>query len=64
MLKDNNNKKIIPPEADFEKAEMDLLKASLKRSHTERIQMMAALMEMTRMLRQAKITHKNNCGKP
>ena len=45
------------PAADFEKAEMDLLKSALKRSHTERFHMMTKLMKMNQMLRQASIKH-------
>lgn len=47
------------PSADYEKAEMDLLKSALKRSHTERFHMMAKLMKMNQMFRQATIKHKS-----
>jgi len=46
------------PSADYEKAEMDLLKSALRRSHTERFHMMAELMKMNQMFRKAKIKHK------
>jgi len=46
------------PSADYEKAEMDLLKSALKRSHTERFHMMTKLMKMNQMFRQATIKHK------
>lgn len=46
------------PSADYEKAEMDLLKSALKRSHTERFHMMTKLMKMNQMFRQASIKHK------
>lgn len=46
------------PTADYEKAEMDLLKSALLRSHTERFHMMTKLMKMNQMLRQAKVKHK------
>ena len=46
------------PKADYDKAEMDLLKSALTRSHTERFHMMASLMKMNQMLRTAKIKHK------
>ncbi len=46
------------PPADYEKAEMDLLKAALNRSYTERFHMMTKLMKMNQMLRQATIKHK------
>ena len=47
------------PSADYEKAEMDLLKAALSRSYTERFHMMTRLMKMNQMLRQAAIKHKS-----
>ncbi len=47
------------PSADYEKAETDLLKAALKRSYTERFHVMAKLMKMNLMLRQASIKHKS-----
>ncbi|MEJ7694081.1 hypothetical protein [Daejeonella sp.] len=47
------------PQSDYEKAEMDLLKAALKRSYTERFHVMAKLMKMNQMLRQATVKHKS-----
>jgi hypothetical protein len=47
------------PSANYEKAEMDLLKSALKRTHTERFHMMAKLMKMNLMLRQATVKHKS-----
>lgn len=55
------NKKInivAEPTADYEKAEMDLLKLALTRSYTERFLIMTRLMKMDMMFRNAKITHK------
>ncbi|WP_423146128.1 hypothetical protein [Rubrolithibacter danxiaensis] len=46
------------PLHDYEKAEMDLLKAALKRTHTERFEMMTKLMKMNAFFRKAVITHK------
>lgn len=55
----SNPKNIVQePQADYEKAEMDLLRAALKRSHFERFKMMTTLMKMNTMFRRAKITHK------
>jgi hypothetical protein len=42
--------------AYFEKAEMDQLRAALKRTHAERFIMMTELMKMNLMFRKAKIT--------
>ena len=47
------------PSADYEKAEMDLLKTALKRSYEERFHMMTNLMKMNLMFRKAVITHKS-----
>lgn len=53
MLQENDT---IKP--DFEKAELDLLREGLKRSHEERFKIMTLLMKRNIMLRNAKITHK------
>ena len=42
----------------YEKAELDLLRDALKRTHTERFHMMMNLIKMSRMLQKAKLTHK------
>lgn len=60
MASENKNISPLPTEPDFEKAELDLLRASLKRSYTERFQMMTTLMKMNLMLKKAKITHKSD----
>lgn len=49
--------KYIPADADYEKAEMDLLRDALNRTYTERFLMMTTLMKMNTMFRKAKITH-------
>lgn len=43
---------------DYEKAEMDLLRDGLKRTHKERFEMMMTLIKTGIMMRRAKITHK------
>jgi hypothetical protein len=43
--------------AYFEKAEMDQLRAALKRTYAERFMMMTKLMKRDIMFRRAKITH-------
>jgi hypothetical protein len=45
------------PDAFYEKAEMDLLRNSLKLSHKERFLAMTRLMKIGIMLKNAKITH-------
>jgi hypothetical protein len=55
---------ITPPQfreitdADYEKAELDLLRDALKRSYKERFLMMTRLMKMNIMFKSAKIIHK------
>ena len=49
-------------EALYEKAEIDQLRAALKRSYTERFKMMTTLMKMNIMFRRAKVTHKPITG--
>ena len=46
------------PVADFEKAEMDLLRAALNRSFTERFLMATTLYKIQRTMSKAVITHK------
>lgn len=59
LLMEDKRKNIVEePAADYEKAEMDLLKLALTRSYTERFFIMTRLMKMDIMLRNAKITHK------
>ncbi len=45
------------PDAFYEKAEMDQLKATLKLSYKERFLAMTRLMKMSIMFKKAKITH-------
>ena len=47
------------PEADYEKAELDLLRDGLRRTHEERFKMMTTLMKIGFMLKKAKITQKH-----
>ncbi len=46
------------PFADYEKAENDLLRSALNRTYEQRFHMMANLMKMNMMFRQAQIKHK------
>ena len=55
----NQNKNILEkPTADYEKAEIDLLRNAQKHNYTERFLIMTWLMKMDMMFRKAKITHK------
>jgi hypothetical protein len=45
------------PDAGYAKAEMDLLKDALRRSHTERFLMATRLYKISIMLKNAKVTH-------
>ena len=56
-MEDKNQNIILEPTADYEKAEMDLLRNAQKHSYTERFLMMTTLMKMDKMFRDAKITH-------
>lgn len=56
-INDTISSKYIPTDADYEKAEMDLLRAALKRTHQERFLVMTRLMKIGVMLKKAKITH-------
>jgi hypothetical protein len=46
------------PEADYEKAEMDQLRDALKRTPSQRFDMLMQLIKVGIMLKNAKITHK------
>jgi len=46
------------PSANYEKAEMDLLRESLNRSYTERFLFATRLYKIQQTLKKAKITHK------
>jgi hypothetical protein len=61
MISAEPNKNSVPVvlQADFEKGELDLLQAALKRNYTERFHMMTALMKMGLLMKKAKISHKS-----
>ena len=44
-------------DSDYEKAELDLLRDALKRTHEKRFLIMTKLMKRSIMLKNAKITH-------
>ncbi len=46
------------PAADYEKAELDLLRDGIKRTYTERFETMMQLIKVGIMLKNAKIIHK------
>jgi len=55
----SENKNILQePQPDYEKAEMDLLREGLKRTPTERFEMLMQLIKVGIMMKNAKITHK------
>lgn len=54
-INDTIPQKYIPTDADYEKAEMDLLRDALRRTYTERFLMMTTLMKMNIMFKKAKI---------
>jgi hypothetical protein len=47
-----------PLQPDYEKAELDLLRAALKRTHAQRFEMLTRLMKIQFTLNKAKIIHK------
>ena len=56
---ENETKNILQdPQADYEKAELDLLRDALKRSFKERFLMATTLYKVQMTLNKAKITHK------
>lgn len=58
------NKNILQePQADYEKAEMDLLRDALMRSHKERFLMAITLYKVQQTMKKAKITHMPNLKK-
>jgi hypothetical protein len=46
------------PQADYEKAELDLLREGIKRSYTQRFETMMQLIKVGIMMKNAKIIHK------
>jgi hypothetical protein len=46
------------PQADYEKAELDLLRDGLNRTYTQRFERMTQLIKLGFMLKNAKVTHK------
>lgn len=56
-MEEQNKHTLNEPEADYEKAEMDLLRDALKRTYEERFLMMTRLMKMNIMFKRAKITY-------
>jgi hypothetical protein len=54
---DENKNIIQEPQADYEKAEMDLLRDALMRSYKERFLMATTLYKVQQTMKKAKITH-------
>ncbi len=59
-MREENNKQ---QTADFEKAEIDLLKEGLKRTYKERFLMATRLYKIQKTMQKAVITHKKFIGK-
>ncbi len=56
----NDDKNILQePQPDYEKAEMDLLRDALKRSPSQRFDMLMELIKLSYMFKRAKIIHKS-----
>lgn len=45
------------PQPDYEKAELDVIRDSLKRSYDDRFKTMMSLIKVSIMLKNAKVTH-------
>jgi len=54
----DNNQQSSDPVPDFEKAELDLLRESLRRSYKERFLMATRLYKIQQTMKKAVITHK------
>jgi len=50
--------KVNEPQADYEKAELDLLRDGIKRTYTQRFETMMQLIKVGIMIKNAKIIHK------
>lgn len=57
-MSDENKHIMQEPQPDYEKAEMDLLRAGLRRTHEERFLFLMQLIKIQNTLQKAKITHK------
>ena len=57
-MADENKHIVQEPQPDYEKAEMDLLRDALKRTHKERFLFLMQLIKIQATLQRAKITHK------
>ncbi len=56
-MSEKNKNVLSEPQPDYEKAELDLLRDALKRSHKERFFMTTRLYKVQQTLKRAKITH-------
>jgi hypothetical protein len=57
---DQGTSQVNEPQADYEKAELDLIRNALKRSHSERFDIMMRLIKTSIMLKNAKVTHQSD----
>ena len=58
MSSKEKNLGVSEPQPDYEKAELDLLREALKRTHKERFLFLMKLIKIQATLQKAKITHK------
>ncbi len=61
-MSERSNNIVREVDAAYEKAETDLLREALKRTHTERFLMLTQLYKTQQTLKKAKITHQNIPG--
>jgi hypothetical protein len=60
----NKDKNIVQEsDAAYEKAETDLLREALKRTHKERFLVLTQFYKVQQTLQKAKITHRNSAGR-
>ncbi len=57
-IPEEDNQQLNEPQADYEKAELDLLRDGLRSTYTQRFEMMMKLIKVGIMLKNAKIVHK------
>ena len=59
-MSENNKNTLQEPDINYEKAETDLLRKALNRTHKERFLMLTQLYKIQQTLKKAKITYRNS----